>query len=106
MNVSVIVTVLNESEAIERLLESLESQTRLPDEVVIADGGSTDGTLEALGAWASAGRIPLRILEEPGANISEGRNAAIAAATGEVIATTDSGVRLETDWPKWLHRNS
>ncbi|HSR29140.1 MAG TPA: glycosyltransferase [Anaerolineae bacterium] len=98
MKVSLIVTVLNEKNAIERLLQSLESQSRPPDEVVISDGGSTDGTLTILSAWASAGWLPLRILKKPGANISEGRNAAIAAATGDVIATTDAGVRLERDW--------
>ncbi len=46
MKVSVIATVLNEGQAIERLLESLAAQTRPPDEVVIADGGSTDETVE------------------------------------------------------------
>ena len=98
MKVSAIVTVLNEKEAIERLLQSLEAQTRPPDEVVIADGGSTDGTLAILSDWASAGGLPLRVLRTPGANISEGRNAAIAVATGDVIVTTDAGVRLEQDW--------
>lgn len=98
MKVSAIVTVLNEKEAIERLLQSLEAQTRPPDEVVVTDGGSTDGTLAILSAWAPAGGLPLRILQRPGANISEGRNSAVAAATGDVIATTDAGVRLEHDW--------
>jgi glycosyltransferase involved in cell wall biosynthesis len=98
VKVSAIVTVLNEKEAIERLLQSLEAQTRPPDEVVIADGGSTDGTLAILSDWASAGGLPLRVLRTPGANISEGRNAAIAVATGDVIVTTDAGVRLEQDW--------
>jgi glycosyltransferase involved in cell wall biosynthesis len=98
VNVSVIVTVLNEREAIERLLQSLAAQTRPPDEVVIADGGSTDGTVDILEAWASSESVSLRLLEMPGANISEGRNAAIAAATGDVIASTDAGVRLEPDW--------
>jgi glycosyltransferase involved in cell wall biosynthesis len=98
VNVSAIVTVLNEKKAIERLLQSLKAQTRPPDEVVITDGGSTDGTFDILRGWASAGELPLRILRKPGANISEGRNAAIAAATGDVIATTDAGVRLEDDW--------
>jgi glycosyltransferase involved in cell wall biosynthesis len=102
VKVSVIVTVLNESSAIERLLESLTTQSRLPDEVVIADGGSTDGTLAILSAWAASGRLPLRILKKPGSNISHGRNAAIAAATGDVIATTDAGVRLEQDWLEML----
>jgi glycosyltransferase involved in cell wall biosynthesis len=98
VNVSVIVTVLNEQEAIERLLESLATQTRPPDEVVLADGGSTDGTLDLLAGWAASERLPLHILHQPGANISEGRNAAIAAATGDVIASTDAGVHLEEDW--------
>jgi glycosyltransferase involved in cell wall biosynthesis len=98
VKVSAIMTVLNEKASIERLLQSLEAQTRPPDEVVIADGGSTDGTLAILSAWASASWLPLRVLRKPGANISEGRNAAIAAATGDVIATTDAGVRLEQDW--------
>jgi len=98
VNVSVIATVLNEKEAIERLLESLAIQSHLPDEVVIADGGSTDGTLAVLSAWSASKRLPLRVLKKPGANISAGRNAAIAAAKGDVIATTDAGVRLEKDW--------
>lgn len=98
MSVSIIVTVLNEGPAIERLLESLAAQTRQPDEVVIADGGSTDGTLAVLGTWATAGRLSLKVLERPGANISQGRNEAIAAATGDVIATTDAGVRIEPGW--------
>ncbi|NIV31387.1 MAG: glycosyltransferase, partial [Anaerolineae bacterium] len=98
MKASVIATVLNEKGAIERLLKSLDGQTRRPDEVVIADGGSTDGTLSILESWASSSSLPLRVLETPGANISEGRNAAISAATGDLIATTDAGVRLEDDW--------
>jgi len=98
VKVSVIVTVLNEKEAIEHLLRSLETQTRRPDEVMITDGGSTDGTFAILMAWLSAKGLPLRVLKKPGANISAGRNAAIAAATGEVIASTDAGVRLEPDW--------
>jgi len=98
VNVSVIATVLNEKDAIERLLESLEIQSRPPDEVVIADGGSTDGTLAVLSAWAASGRLPLRVLKKPGANISAGRNAAIAAARGDVIATTDAGVRVQKGW--------
>jgi cellulose synthase/poly-beta-1,6-N-acetylglucosamine synthase-like glycosyltransferase len=46
-------------------------------------------------------RFDLRILERPGANISQGRNAAIHAATSDVIAVTDAGVRLD---PVWLDR--
>ena len=98
MKVSVIVTVLNEAGSIYHLLNSLLSQTRRPDEVVIVDGGSTDGTPALLENYAARGDLSLRVLVRPGANISQGRNAAIEAATGEIIASTDAGVRLSPEW--------
>ena len=98
VSVSVIATVLNEARSIVRLVESLAAQSRPPDEVVIVDGGSSDGTLDALYAHAARGPLPLRVLSRPGSNISEGRNAAIEAAAGEIIASTDAGVRLSTGW--------
>lgn len=96
MRVSVICTVLNEGQAIRRLLDSLANQTRLPDEVVIVDGGSRDGTVAEISAYDD--RLPLKILVRPGANISQGRNLAIQAATGDIIASTDAGVWLEPCW--------
>jgi glycosyltransferase involved in cell wall biosynthesis len=98
MNVSVIVTVLNEAESLPRLLDSLAAQTRPPDQVVVVDGGSHDGTLALLRAESARARLPLTVVERPGANISQGRNAAIAAARGEIIAATDAGVRLAPHW--------
>ena len=96
MNVSVIATVLNEGESVRPLLESLLDQTRLPDEVVICDGGSTDNTREILAEYAEW--LPLKIIEAPGANISQGRNRAIFAAAGPIIAATDAGVMLGPEW--------
>lgn len=98
MFVSVIATVFNEEEAIERLLRSLAAQTRKPDEIVICDGGSRDRTVALIEAWAKHSSVPVRVLVEPGANISRGRNLAIAAAQGPIIATTDAGVRLDPAW--------
>jgi glycosyltransferase involved in cell wall biosynthesis len=95
--VSVIVTVYNESQTIRRLLDSLARQHYRPDEVVICDGGSTDDTVAIIAACAPA--LPnLRLLIEPGANISRGRNRAIELAAGPIIAVTDAGVWLAEDW--------
>ena len=99
-SVSVIATVYNEGTAIARLLDSLAAQSRLPDEVVICDGGSADDTVAIVRSYGD--RLPnLRVIVEPEANISRGRNLAIGAANGPVIAATDAGVRLD---PAWLER--
>jgi glycosyltransferase involved in cell wall biosynthesis len=104
LTVSVIVTVYNEGSSITRLLDSLAAQSRTPVEVVIVDGGSTDNTLDLLQSFGARGEWPLRVYSQPGANISQGRNTAIAAAQGEVIAVTDAGVRLDLRWLEELIR--
>lgn len=96
MNISVIMTVMNEGDAIRPLLDSLIQQSRCPDEVVICDGGSSDNTLAVLDEYKDW--LPLHILIVPGANISQGRNRAIAAAAGPIIAATDAGVILSPYW--------
>lgn len=96
MNISVIMTVMNEGDAIRPLLDSLIQQTRYPDEVVVCDGGSSDTTLAVLEEYKDW--LPLNILVVPGANISQGRNRAIAAAAGPLIAATDAGVILSPYW--------
>ena len=96
MRVSLISTVLNEGDNLRGLLDSIVAQTRPPDNVIIVDGGSTDDTLAVLESYKD--RLPLTVLVRRDSNISQGRNAAIRAAPGEVITATDAGVRLHPDW--------
>ena len=95
--VAVICSVLNEAAALDALLDSLLAQSRQPDEIAIADGGSTDGTIAAIERRIAAG-APIRLIERPGSNIATARNAAIAVTTAPIVAVTDCGVRLEWDW--------
>ncbi|MBK5218430.1 MAG: glycosyltransferase [Thermoleophilia bacterium] len=97
-SVSLISTVWNEAASIGPFLDGLLAQTRPPEEIVVVDGGSTDGTVEAIEAARSGSPVPIRLLEAPGANISTGRNLAIAAASHELIAVTDAGTRPRPDW--------
>ena len=100
LGVSVITTVFNEGASIDAFLDSLASQTRPADEIVIVDAGSTDGTLERLRA-AAASDPRLRVIVEPG-NRSHGRNTAIENATHEIVACTDGGGTADSEWLEHL----
>ena len=93
MKVTLISTVKDCVGDVDAFLASLAAQLRAPDEVVIVDGGSSDGTAER---FANADGISLIV--EPGANIARGRNLALAAATHDVIAVTDADCVLEPTW--------
>jgi glycosyltransferase involved in cell wall biosynthesis len=93
MKVTLISTVKDCADRVPAFLASLAAQTRAPDEVVIVDGGSSDGT-----AARFRGDPAITLIEAPGANISAGRNTALAHATHEVIAATDADCELDPGW--------
>jgi glycosyltransferase involved in cell wall biosynthesis len=103
-SVSVIATVLNEAENIPRLVGSLLRQSPPANEVIIVDGGSSDGTWGWL-SDAAANHPTLRAIRDetcslkftPGP-ISKGRNVAIAAAESQLIACADAGCTYAPDW--------
>jgi glycosyltransferase involved in cell wall biosynthesis len=102
--VSVIATVLNEAEDIGRLVPSLLAQIPPPAEIVVVDGGSTDGTWEWL-VNARTGHPTLLPIRDESCNlkrcagpISRGRNVAIAAACSPIIACADAGCIYAPDW--------
>ena len=96
--VSLIATVKNEGKTIGQWLDSIGAQSRPPDEIVIVDGGSTDDTWSILQSTAARSPILMKVLQSPGANIARGRNLAIDAAAGPLIAGTDAGCVLSRDW--------
>ncbi len=94
---SVVVTVFNDRVELAQLLDALEHQSCPPAEVVIVDGGSTDGTQELVRDWQPKS-LEVRLLVEPGSNISAGRNVGIAAAKQQWVACTDAGCRPVREW--------
>ena len=102
--VSVAATVLNERDDIDSLITTLAGQTLAPAEIVIVDGGSTDGTWERLEAARAKypNLVPIRdpscsLKNSPGP-IARGRNVGIAAASSEVVACADCGCTYHPDW--------
>lgn len=91
--VSVIIPCYNEARTIRELLDSIEAQTfDLANlEVIISDGGSTDGTREVVSDIAAA-TPPLRItlVDNPDRSIPAALNRALAAASGRVVIRLDA----------------
>jgi len=97
--ISLIFTVYNESENLELLFESITRQSTLPNEIVICDGGSSDNTINLIKKFRENSAIEVILIEEKGRiNIARGRNLAIKAASGGIIAVTDAGCILDVDW--------
>jgi len=94
----VVVTVLNDRAGFEELLSALAAQSRWPDELIVVDAGSTDGTREVALRTAAEGPFPVRLIDARGAGISAGRNVGLQAAGSEWVACTDAGCRPAPGW--------
>ncbi|HEY3901258.1 MAG TPA: glycosyltransferase [Chthoniobacter sp.] len=100
---ALIATLLNEAGAVEKWWSCLGAQTDQPDEIVIVDGGSRDGTWEKLQSLATKNATPVR-LEQRRCNIAEGRNCAIRLTDAEIIVSTDAGSFPDANWFRELTR--
>jgi glycosyltransferase involved in cell wall biosynthesis len=99
--ITLVVPVRNEVSAIPGLVRSIERQTRPPDQVIIVDGGSTDGTASRVRA-VSEGDPRFVIVEAGDATPGAGRNEGIRRATFKWIALTDGGIELDAAWLEHL----
>jgi hypothetical protein len=84
--VSLVLTCYNASWCIERALDSVFAQTRVPEELVVSDDGSTDDTVERITRRYDG----VRVLRLPHAGLTASRGAAIAAARGPWLALMDA----------------
>lgn len=98
MKVTLVSTVFNEARRIQDTLNDIKNQTVLPDEVIITDAGSTDGTVEIITDWAATVTFPVKILSWPRCNVAQGRNKAIEEADFDLILSTDFGCRFHPAW--------
>ncbi len=95
--VSVIVCSYNGGKTLERCLESLKAVDYPDFEVVLVDDGSKDNTPEI------AARHPWIVsIRQENLGLSYARNVGGHAATGEIIAYTDSDCMADPDWLYYL----
>jgi hypothetical protein len=100
--ISLIATVYNDVEGVRLFLTRMEEQTRRPDEIVICDAGSKDGTWELLQEYQRSGPISLVALRELKCRPARGRNLAGKVARHDILAVTDIGCDWDREWFKDL----
>jgi glycosyltransferase involved in cell wall biosynthesis len=89
--ISVIIPTYNEAKYLPDLLESLKSQTCNGFEIIVADSGSSDGTIELA---KQAGAI---VLEGEKKGVAEGRNRGAKAAKNEILLFVDADCVLPSN---------
>jgi GT2 family glycosyltransferase len=91
--VSVVVCSYNGGPTLDACLRSLQVLDYPDYEVILVDDGSTDDTR------AIAGRFPeVRAIHQSNLGLSAARNVGLHAATGPVVAYTDSDCLADPDW--------
>ena len=99
MPLTVIVPARNERRNIGNCLQALAAQTRVPDQVIVVDNGSTDGTgdfVRSERARYPHMNVELTIETAPGP--AAARNCGIRMAQGSIIAFTDADCIPEPQW--------
>lgn len=93
MNISVIIPVKNDEENIRDSVKSVLNQEIDRDfEVIVADNGSTDGTVDVIED------LPVKILKEEKLSASAVRNTGVKNSQGDVLAFTDSDCIAHEKW--------
>lgn len=93
---SLIIAVYNWPEALELCLASVLRQTELPGEVIIADDGSGPAVARIIERYRPQLSVPLKHIWQPdeGFKLSQIRNKAVAASSGEYIIQIDGDLIL------------
>ncbi|WP_299038893.1 glycosyltransferase family 2 protein [uncultured Pseudokineococcus sp.] len=95
--VSVVIPCRDELTALPRLVEALRRQSLQPDEVVVADGMSTDGTRQVL-ADLAASDPRVVVVDNPDRTVPAAMNVLLARATGDYVARMDTHAEYAPDY--------
>jgi len=95
LKISVLIPTLNRCESLKNCLDSLIKQTYKNFEVVVVDGGSTDGTKELLNQYYN--KLSIKFAVQKGGLIPQ-ENKGWKIATGDIIVRTDDDVIASPQW--------
>ncbi|MBI1293210.1 glycosyltransferase [bacterium] len=90
MKISIAMAVYNGAQFIEQQLKSFTEQTLIPDELVITDDGSTDGTLDIVHTFAQHAPFKIRVeLNEKNLGYARNFSRAVSLCSGDIIFLSD-----------------
>lgn len=92
MTISVVIPAYNEEKSLPNTLNSLKKLDRQPDEILVVDGGSTDGTDKVVQKYDA------KVLIVKHRGIGFARSQGLKAASSEVVAFTDADTIVSQDW--------
>ncbi len=92
VTVSVVVPVRDDASHLEHCLRLLAAQSVPPDEVVVVDNGSSDGSAHVARRWGA------RVVEEARVGIPAAAAAGYDAARGDVVLRLDADSRPGPGW--------
>lgn len=96
--VAVILACKDESLQVSKWIACLSRQTLLPDEVIVVDMGSKDGTVDSLLSASEEYRLPINIIQAVGVNLAAARNRAIQESASQVVVLSDIEYIPHDDW--------
>ena len=102
--ITVIVPIFNESDYIDRCMNSLQAQTHRKLQIILVDGGSTDGSGQLCDKWATRWNMGpdsnmgiVEVIHTANKGVSESRNKGLSHAAGEYVTFLDGDDWLEPD---------
>ena len=100
MKVSLIITTYNRPDALDKVLRSINKQSKLPYEVIIADDGSTNTTKKLIKTFQEESKFNIihSWQEDLGFRPARSRNKAIARASGDYIVLIDGDMILDKNF--------
>lgn len=93
---SVVIPTYNEAGDIDDTLEHVLAQSRRALDVLVVDGGSTDGTVDRLRSWERRGVTLIEEGERRG--VAAARNTGIRRARGDIVVILNADVMLPEDF--------
>jgi glycosyltransferase involved in cell wall biosynthesis len=90
LQISVLIPAWNEESYICDALESVAAQSRLPDELIVVDDGSSDCTGKLVRDWSARRGIEVELIRQIPAGVASARNRGLRHTRADLVALLDA----------------